>query len=329
MNGNLKAKRETESVTMGSAYASTLLELMKESPMVMEIEADLGRSLLGADMAELLKRDYPRQYVDCGVQEANMMSVAAGLSAMKRIPFIHTFAAFASRRIADQAFLSGCYAGANVRIVGSDPGIAAQYNGGTHMPFEDISIYRAYPEMTILDPADTTALKAVMRKTAEKYGMYYIRLFRKNAVKIYEENEEFQIGKAKLLRNGKDVTIIASGAVMIPEALDAADQLAEEGIEARVLDMFTVKPLDCEAVRAAAEETGAIVTAENHNVYNGLGSAVADVLVSDCYAPLEKVGVQDRFGEVGPMSYLKETLHLTAKDIADAAKRAIARKENR
>ena len=322
----LCAARNTESRTMAAAYTASVLALMEKDPNVMELEADLAFSLLGAANVKLMQEKFPKQYVDCGIQEANMMSVAAGLSVLGRVPFIHTFAAFASRRIADQAFISGCYANANVRIVASDPGVAAQFNGGTHMPFEDISIYRAYPGMTILEPSDSVMLQDLVKKSAEKAGMYYIRLFRKNAVQIYEEGSCFEIGKANLLRDGRDVTLIASGTVMLPQALKAAELLAEEGIEARVLDMFTIKPLDEQAVIDAAAQTGAIVTCENHNVFNGLGSAVADVLATRRYAPLEKIGVQDRFGEVGPMDYLLKTFKMTAQDIADAAKRAIARK---
>lgn len=316
-----------EKVTMAAAYANAVLELMKINPKVMELEADLARSLLGGDIIEEMQNNHPNQYLDCGIQEANMMSVAAGLSAMGRIPFIHTFAAFASRRIADQVFISGTYSHASVRIVASDPGVTSQFNGGTHMPFEDVAIYRAYPGMIILDPTDSTMLKNLIPQIADNKNMYYIRLFRKNAVKVYEEGSTFEVGKAALLRNGCDVTIFASGCVMVPEALKAAELLQQEGIEARVMDMFTIKPLDREAVIKAAQETGAIVTAENHNVINGLGSAVADVLATEVYAPLEKIGVQDCLGEVGPLDYLKKTFGLTALDIAAAAKRAISRKK--
>ena len=316
----------TETETMSSVYAASMLELMEKDSTVMDVEADLGHSLLGDGTITKMKEKFPKQYLDCGIQEANMMSVSAGLSLMGRIPFIHTFAAFASRRIADQAFISGCYGGANVRIVGSDPGISAQYNGGTHMPFEDVSLYRGYPGMTILDPSDSTMLRDLMSQLTETYGMYYIRLFRKNAEKLYADGSTFQIGTANQLRDGSDVTLIASGAIMVPEALKAAHMLECSGISARVLDMFTVKPLDEAAVLQAVDETGAIVTIENHNVLNGLGSAVADILATIRYAPLEKIGVRDRFGEVGPISYLEKALGLTAEDIARAAKKAISRK---
>ncbi|MEA5066104.1 MAG: transketolase C-terminal domain-containing protein [Christensenellaceae bacterium] len=321
----LSKTHETEKVTIASAYASALLAAMRENPMIVDLEADLGRSLLGGLYVEM-RDSLPKQFVDCGIQEANMMSVAAGLSAMGRTAFIHTFASFAARRIADQVFISGCYSGANVRIIGSDPGITAQFNGGTHMPFEDISVYRAFPGMTILDPCDSVMTANLTSQLTKTKGMYYIRMFRKNAVKIYEEGSDFVIGKANVLRAGNDVTLIASGAVMVAEALKAAELLQASGVSARVLDMFTIKPLDAEAVLCAARETGAIVTAENHNVINGLGSAVADVLATKGYAPLEKIGVQDQFGEVGPLDYLKERFALRAEDIAQAALRAIARK---
>ncbi len=319
--------QKTADVTMSSVYAEHMLALMEKDSRVMQLEADLARSVLGIGVIEEMQKRFPKQYVDCGIQEANMISVAAGLSVMGRIPFAHTFAPFASRRVADQTFISGSYADANVRILASDPGVTAQLNGGTHMPFEDVGIYRTFPKMTIIEPSDAVMLGDLVDQLASLYGMFYIRFFRKNAQTIYAEGSTFEIGKANMLRDGSDVTIIASGVIMIPEALKAADILKEEGISARVLDMFTIKPLDEYAVIAAALETGAIVTAENHNVINGLGSAVADVLATRQNAPLEKVGVADQFGQVGPLKFLMEYYHLTAADIAAAAKRAIARKK--
>lgn len=316
-----------EETAMNAAYTACISKLIAENPNIMELEADLGRSLLGNTYATL-RRDYPMQLIDCGIQEANMIGVASGLSATGKIPFCHSFAAFASRRIADQVFISGCYSKANIRIIGSDPGITSAFNGGTHMPFEDISIYKAFPEMVILDPTDSIMLKQIMPLIAYKPGMYYMRLFRKNAVQVYLPGTTFEIGKSKQLLDGDDVTIIAEG-ILVAESLKAAKLLREENIHARVVDMFTIKPLDEDAVIRAATETGAIVTAENHNVINGLGSSVADVLSQKKYAPLEKIGVYDLFGEVGPMDYLFEKFHLSAIDIAQAAKRAIERKENK
>lgn len=321
----LAKDHQTEAATMSSVYAATLFDLVKKHPRLIEVEADLGRSLLGPDVLRRLQTEFPQQFLDCGIQEANMIGVAAGMSIAGWVPFVHSFAAFASRRVSDQVFLAGCYQRANIRIVGSDPGVTSAFNGGTHMPFEDISTFRAFPSMTILDPSDSTMLESLMRTLAEVHGMYYLRLLRKNAVKIYEKGSTFAIGRACLLRQGGDVAIIASG-IEVAEALRAAAMLEERNIQARVLDMFTIKPLDEAAVLAAAEETGALVTAENHSVLNGLGSAVADVLATKHPAPLEKIGVQDLFGEVGPMDYLKNRYHLTAEDIVAAAERAISRK---
>lgn len=193
------------------------------------------------------------------------------------------------------------------------------------MAFEDVAIMRAVPEMTIIEPTDAAMVRDLTFQAARTYGMFYIRMNRVKAEKIYEEGSTFEIGKAVQLRNGKDVTIIAAGREVI-EAVRAAELLEKEGISARILDMFTIKPIDKEAVIAAAKETGAIVTAENHNVIGGLGSAVAEVLVENRPVPMERVGVQDEFGEVGPAPWLKERFGLTAKDIAEKAKKVIGRK---
>ena len=328
MSYRILENKTTADMTMTSVYVEHIKALMAKNPAVMELESDLGGSLLGAPAMKEIREKFPKQLINCGIQEANMISVAAGLSLMGRIPFAHSFAAFVSRRATDQAFISGAYAGSNVRIIGTDPGVSAQLNGGTHMPFEDVAIFRAFPNMTVIEPSDPVMLGDIMNQVAERYGMFYIRLFRKNALCVYEEGSTFEIGRASLLRDGGDLTIITAGAVMMPEVLKAADTLASEGIEARILDMFTLKPIDEEAILAAASETGAIVTAENHNVINGLGSAVADVITTKgtSFTPIEMVGVKDRFGQVGPLAYLKEAYQLTADDIAAAARRAVARK---
>jgi transketolase len=268
---------------------------------------------------------FPERTVDCGVQEANMIGVAAGLSAVGKIPFAHTFAPFITRRACDQIFVSAAYARLNVKLIGSDPGITASLNGGTHMPFEDMGIKRLFPTMQVLEPTDTAMLRDLLHQIADIYGMFYVRLVRKNAVQIYEENSHFSIGKAVQLRDGHDVTVIASG-YCVNEAIRASNALKDQGISARVLDMFTWKPLDAEAVTAAAKETGAIVTAENHNVIGGLGSAVASALAKMYPAPMEMIGVQDQFGEVGPVDYLAERYGLTSLHIVEAAKKVLARK---
>jgi transketolase len=230
-----------------------------------------------------------------------------------------------SRRAFDQTFLSAAYAKLNVRIVGSDPGITAAFNGGTHMSFEDMGILRNIPEMTVLEPTDSTMLADIIRQLADLYGVFYVRLMRKKAIKFYEEGSRFEIGKANRIRDGKDVSLIANG-ICVFESVKAADLLAQKGVAARVVDMFTLKPIDKDMIIRCAQETGAIVTAENHNIINGLGSAVAEVLVENTPVPMERIGVSDWFGEVGSVDYLKERFSMTAECIADKALRVMTRK---
>ena len=312
---------EKESGEMRKAFCQVLIDLAKEDPRIVLLDADL----MGAMGTKPFQKEFPERTIDCGVQEANMVGMACGLSIEGKVPFVHTFGPFVTRRAADQVFISGAYNKANVKLIGSDPGITASYNGGTHMPFEDMGIMRGMPTMTIIEPTDIAMLRDIVKQVAGIYGMFYLRLVRKGCMKVYEDGSTFEIGKAALLRDGTDATVIASG-YCVAEALSAADMLAAEGISVRVLNMFTWKPIDEAAIKAAAAETGAIVTAENHNVINGLGSAVAEVLVKNKPCPVEMVGVQDEFGEVGPESYLRERFNLTDNDIAAAVKKAIARK---
>ncbi|HYE83440.1 MAG TPA: transketolase family protein [Clostridia bacterium] len=310
-----------ETAAMRDVYCQTLMDMAKEDDSIVVLDADLMSSM---GMAKFWKA-YPERTFNCGIQEANMIGVAAGLSATGKVPYAHSFGPFASRRCYDQVFMSCAYAKLNVRIIGSDPGVTAAFNGGTHMPLEDMGIMRNIPEMTILEPVDTAMLKDLVKQVADIYGVFYIRLLRKNPVKIYEEGSSFEIGKAVTLREGKDATVIATG-IMVAEALKAAENLEKDGISVKVVNMFTLKPVDKDAIIAAAKETGAIVTAENHNIINGLGSAVAEVLSENIPTPLERVGVQDVFGEVGPEDYLKERFGLTAAGIEAKVKKVIARK---
>lgn len=321
MSVKLAEKRVNEETAMRDIYCKTLMDLASKNENIVALDADLMNSM---GMMPFQKA-YPERTFDVGIQEANMIGVAAGMSAVGVIPFAHSFAPFATRRCFDQIFLSCAYAKLNVKITGSDPGVTAAFNGGTHMPFEDMGILRNVPNITIIEPVDNVMLKDVLEQIADKYGVFYTRLLRKNAVKIYGEGSTFEIGKAVPLRDGKDVTIFASG-IMVDEALKAAEELDKEGIEARVLNMFTIKPIDKEAIVKCAEETGAIVTAENHSIINGLGSAVAEVIAENAPVPLERVGVYDRFGQVGPVDYLKEQYNLTYKDIMVKVKRVIERK---
>jgi len=319
----IAAYRIKDECAMRDAYCKTLMDLAAKDKRIVVLDADLMRSM---GMVPFLKA-YPDRAFDVGVQEANMIGVAAGLSAAGMVPFAHSFAPFATRRCFDQVFLSCGYARLNVRIVGSDPGITAAFNGGTHMPFEDMGLMRNVPGITILEPVDAVMLKDLIEQTANLYGVFYIRLLRKNAIKIYDGGSTFEIGKGVLLRDGRDAAVFATG-IMVDEALKAAKILESEGISVRVANIFTLKPIDRDMIIQCAKETGAVVTAENHSIINGLGSAVAEVLSENMPVPLERVGIKDLFGEVGPVDYLAKRFELTSGDIAEKVRKAIIRKQH-
>jgi len=310
-----------ETKEMRKVLCETMMEMAKEDPSVVYFDCDVMNSIGMVPFA----KEYPDRAVNCGIQEANMVVAAAGASATGLKPFTHTFGPFAARRVIDQVYISAAYAGLNVRMLGSDEGISAAYNGGTHMPIEDVGLMRTIPNITVLDATDTAMFRDLLRQTKDMYGVFYIRFPRAITPKIYEDGSTFEIGKAARLREGNDVTIFCSG-ILVADALRAADMLAAEGITAAVSNIFTLKPIDRDAVIEAARNTGAIVTAENATVINGLGSAVCDVLAETIPTPVEKIGVPDRFGEVGSIDYLKRIFHMTAEDIVEAAKRAVARK---
>jgi len=314
-------KFEKDPVQLREYLCNALVELGTENSNIYAMDADT----MGSSGLKGFKKALPEQYINVGIEEANMIGLAAGMSARGKIPFVHSFGPFVSRRVYDQIFLSACYAKLNVNIIGSDPGVTAAYNGGTHMPFEDMGILRCIPEIVLVEPADGVQVKSLTRQLANMYGVHYIRLMRKNAVRVFEEGSEFEIGKGVVVRPGKDVTIIASG-IMLAEALTAAANLANEGIDARVVNIFTWKPLDSQLICECAAQTGAVVTAENHNILCGLGGAVAEALCAGCPVPLERVGINDEFGEVGTEGWLRERFNLTPAAIAEAAKKAIARK---
>lgn len=301
---------EKEKVAMKDIFASTLAELFEMDPEVVYLDADLMNSMGTTG----LRKKNPERAIDCGVQEANMVGVAAGMSAIGKKPYVHTFGPFASRRCYDQMFMSVGYAKNNVRIIGSDPGVTAAFNGGTHMPFEDVAMYRAVPGAAIIDVVDSVQLRDVLISTKDRQGVTYIRTPRKNCVAVYDAASTFEIGKAQLLRDGTDVTIIAAG-IMVAEALKAAAALQDEGISAQVIDIVSIKPLDEETVIASAKKTGAVVTAENSNVIGGLGGAVAECLSKYAPTKMRCVGVEDRFGQVGSENFLREEYELTPEKI--------------
>ena len=306
---------------MREAYCDTLVELAMENEDVVVLDADL----VGSSGIKPFFSRFPDRAIQCGVAEANMIGIAAGLSSVGKIPYAHSFGCFASRRVCDQIMISAAYAKQNVRIIGSDPGVTAAYNGGTHMPFEDMGVLRSIPGITLIEPADPVVLSDILRQLASYHGVYYIRMVRKDTTSIYREGSTFDIGRGNLLLEGVEATIIASG-IMVIEALKAAAMLHMEDLSIGVVDMFTWKPIDSELVEYCARKTGALVTAENHNIVGGLGSAVAEAAAGVRPVPIEMVGVKDRFGQVGTEDYLREAYNLTAKDIAAAVKRVIARK---
>lgn len=311
-----------DTVEMRNAYAEALIEEAKVNSQIASVNCDLCSSC----GMKPFEKAFPERAFNMGIQEANACGVAAGLSATGMVPFLHTFAVFATRRIYDQIFLSCAYAGQNVKVIGMDAGVSAATNGGTHMPFEDVGIMRVMPHITVIEPSDAVQVKSIVKQIANTHGVVYMRMPRKQVYRLYEEGSEFQVGKGAVIREGKDVTIMAYGMEVV-EALNAAKALEAEGISARVVDMFTIKPIDKACVLESAEKTGAIVTAENANIIGGLGSAVAEILAENMPVPMERVGVQDEFGEVGDQGYLKDHFGLTAPYIIDKVKKVLARKK--
>ena len=298
-------------------------KMMAGDPTICYIDCDL----MSCVNTKGLRAKFPEWAFEAGIAEGNAAGVAAGLAATGKKVFFHSFGTFSSRRCYDQIYMSAAYAGLSVRVIGSDAGVSAAFNGGTHMPLEDAGMYLSIPETTVLDPADYAQLASVTRSLADVEGVSYTRFARKGTACVYEDGSEFTIGKGVVLHesDSDETTIIASG-IVLDEALKAYEALASEDINVRVIDMFTWKPLDEELVLKAAEETGAIVTVENHNVSCGLGSVVANCLAKNHPTIQEFVGVQERFGQVGPQDFLMDEYGLRAKDIIDAVHRAIARK---
>ena len=317
----VKSVFEKEAREMRAVYCETLQQLARENDRIAVLDADL----VGSSGTKPFFNEFPDRAIDCGIQENNMIGVAAGMSAAGMIPFAHSFGPFASRRCVDQIFISCAYAKLNVRIVGSDPGVTAAYNGGTHMPFEDMGTLMSIPQITLLEPTDSVQLRWMIRQREMEYGVYYIRMLRKNAVGVFEEGSDFELGKIARLKEGADVAIVCSG-ILVGEALKAAAALEAQGVSAAVLNAFTWKPLDAETLAEYAAKCGCVVTAENHNITGGLGAAVAASLSRTRPVPVEMVGVNDEFGEVGTEDFLRKRFDLTADHIIRAAKAAIARK---
>lgn len=294
----------------------TLQELMTEDDKVVALEADLG----GASGFTKIQKTNPDRFVQCGIAEANMVGIAAGLSITGYKPFIHTFGPFATRRVFDQLYLSGAYAENTINIYGSDPGFTVGANGGTHTTWEDVGLMRMIPSAVVCDAADDVQLSWIIRAFANMEGIHYVRASRKDTRNVYKKGSEFAIGKGNILKAGNAILILATGQ-LVSEALDVAEELEQEGISAEVIDMFTVKPFDKELLMKEACNKYLIVTIENHSIYGGLGSAVAEVIAENALSiPLKRIGVDERFGQVGTPEFLQEEFGLTVEQMKAAIK---------
>lgn len=303
------------------AYGQALEELGAVRQDVVILDADLSKST----KTSVFQAKYPERFFNAGIAEQNLMGLAAGFAAAGKVPFASTFAVFATGRAYDQIRNSICYPRLNVKIAATHAGITVGEDGGSHQALEDINLMRGLPNMTVLVPADGPEAKNAVKAAADYEGPVYIRLGRSGVPTITDADVPFVIGKGRVMREGADVTLIGCG-MMVAKALEAADVLAAEGVNAAVIDMSTIKPIDRELIVEWAKKTGAIVTAEEHNVIGGLGSAVAEVLVEEVLVPMERVGIEDVFGESGTGGELVEKYRLTAEHIVEKAKRAIARK---
>ncbi len=307
-----------DNIEMRKVYGNVVREKIVENTPIIALEADL----MSAMAMDGVHRDHPQHVINCGIMEANVIGVAAGLSLTGRVPFVHTFTAFASRRCFDQLFMSLDYQKNNVKVIASDAGVTACHNGGTHMSFEDMGIVRGLANSIVLEVTDAVMFRDILQQLVDLKGFYWVRTIRKQATQVYKEGSTFTIGKANLLRDGDDITLIANG-IMVAEALKAAEMLARDGISAAVIDMFTLKPIDKEIIQQYAAKTGKIITCENHSIHNGLGSAVAEVLVEHTPVPMRRVGVKERYGQVGTQDFLQQEYGLTAEHILEAAKQLL------
>ncbi len=293
-------------------YTETMASLMARDESIVLLEADLASAITTHQMSER----YQERIINCGIQEANMIGSAAGLSVVGLKPYVHSFAPFVTRRAYDQVFLSIGYAKQNVVIIGSDGGVSAEHNGGTHMPFEDIALMRAIPNSTVLEMSDAVMFKDILTQSTMFNGLTYIRIKRKAMRAIYREGTTFKIGTGKVLKEGHDAVIVATG-IMLEEALNAAEICAEQGYSVAVIDMFSIKPLDHDLLKRYAKLTGHVITAENHNLVGGLHAAVCESLAGEKDIVIDGIGVDEAFGQVGLTPYLKAVYHLTAQDIAN------------
>lgn len=312
---------EWEKASLREALGKTLLELGGKVPNMLVLNADLRNSV----KTIYFMHEYPERTIEVGIAEQNMIGVAAGLATMGFIPFTVTFARFASKRAADQISMSVDYCRNNVRIIGAYAGIFTGRQGASQQMIDDTAAMRSMPNMTVIDTADAIEIRAVLHYAVEHEGPVYIRIGRDEWPVVLDDSYEFELGRGTWLREGSDVALINSG-VLLPYAMEAAGLLAQEGIDASVINMPTIKPIDVDLINAVAHNVGAIVTLENHNILGGFGGAVAEVLVENYPVPMERIGLRNEYSESAPNEDLAEKHKLTAPHVAAAARRAVQRK---
>ena len=312
---------ELKKVATRAGFGEEILKLGKENPDILVIDADIGKSCKTGDFRKELSSEYhddKNQYVNVGIAEQNAAGVAAGLATCGKVPFVVTYAVFGSLRMCEMIRQEICYPNLNVKIACSHGGLTPANDGASHQAIEDMGVLRTLPNMTVIMPADYVAAKKLTRQAAETYGPMYLRFTRDAIPQIYDEDAEFVIGKANQLKEGKDVAIIANGDT-VRLALDAAKELEAKGITARVLDMHTIKPLDTEAVTACINEIGKVITVEDHNILNGLGSAVCEVAAEMGKGVVKRIGVQDQYGQSAPCERLLAMNGITVENIVKTA----------
>lgn len=312
---------ELKKVATRAGFGEEILKLGKENPDILVIDADIGKSCKTGDFRKELSSEYhddKNQYVNVGIAEQNAAGVAAGLATCGKVPFVVTYAVFGSLRMCEMIRQEICYPNLNVKIACSHGGLTPANDGASHQAIEDMGVLRTLPNMTVIMPADYVAAKKLTRQAAETYGPMYLRFTRDAIPQIYDEDAEFVIGKANQLKEGKDVAIIANGDT-VRLALDAAKELEAKGITARVLDMHTIKPLDTEAVTACINEIGKVITVEDHNILNGLGSAVCEVAAEVGKGIVKRIGVQDQYGQSAPYERLLAMNGITVENIVKTA----------
>lgn len=303
------------------AVIGAVVDLAAEHPEIVFLDADLS-SCIGSTT---FQKTYPDRFFNCGIAEANMVGVAAGLASTGLVPFIHSFGCFASRRDYDQLFISVGYTHQTVHVIGSDPGITAQYNGGTHMPFEDIALMRQIPGMVIVEPSDAQSLYELTLQVYANGHSSYIRTPRKGICFRYSPEDKIELGKGIELADGKDVAIIATGALMVDAAVEAEKMLAADGVKATVVDLHTIRPLDTELIEKVASRTGHVLVCENGRYAGGIGEMIAGHLAAVNPVKMGFVNVGERFGEVGNLKYLSSAFGFTADNVAQKAKELLGK----